>query len=82
MEIKNCIFCTHLYVSPEEDGYSEYTPGWDFRMDCLKYHWKFEDFNDIGHDSLVSCMVTAETCEDYELDDFAIYLMEKNNANT
>ena len=60
-----CLWCKHYYLSLGSPGYSEYTPGSDFSMDCEKSHWRFKE-----HDSEAryrDCILTALRCPDYKI---------------
>jgi hypothetical protein len=61
--MKTCIFCQHFYLSMASPGYSEYTPGSDFSMICLKDRWRFDQFGTQEH--YHSCLKSAEVCPDY-----------------
>lgn len=59
-----CIFCKYFEFEASSPGYSEYTPGSDVSMDCLKSVWKtsltdyYFDFN--------ATIKTAQNCNFYE----------------
>lgn len=36
---QTCWGCRYFYFSAHESGYSEYTPGADFDVECLKKRW-------------------------------------------
>jgi len=62
--MKTCISCEYWKVSSACGGYSEYTPGWDFSMYCLKNHWTLKLYDDES-DTLRKKLETAEYCKDY-----------------
>ena len=41
-----CWFCEHCYYSNGSPGYSEWTPGTDFSLECGKGYWDFDNFDD------------------------------------
>ena len=41
MSNKACYMCQFFDITQAELGYSSYTPGCDFDMECHKDHWRF-----------------------------------------
>lgn len=66
---KNCVACKHFDITPAFAGYSEYTPGHSFRMDCAKAVWDWDEEGTQQH--FYECLNTAEHCELFELADYA-----------
>lgn len=64
MKIKLCWFCTHFIYGQAMGGYSEYTPGSDFYIECDKKHWKF-DAEMTTQAQFGEMLSTAKTCEDF-----------------
>lgn len=62
---KLCLWCKHFYLSIGSLGYSEYTPGSDFTMDCNKFHWNYEGANS-SEEEYRACLISAQVCPDYE----------------
>lgn len=60
-----CWSCKHILYSMADEGYSEYTPGSSFDLDCMKDHWKFDPYVD-SLEKFKNCLLTAETCKDFE----------------
>jgi len=61
---KLCLFCENFRLESGCKGFSEITPGYDFSMECLKNHWKFNSFStDIKE--YRKMMKKASTCKDY-----------------
>lgn len=61
-----CIFCEHYYVRTAEPDYSEWTPGTQFTMLCLKGKWEVDPWKD-NTSTYRKMLLTAHTCNDYEL---------------
>jgi hypothetical protein len=59
-----CWLCEHIYLSPGECGYSEYTPGSDMVLECGKQYWDFDTTGD-GLAELKSKLMSAERCRDF-----------------
>jgi hypothetical protein len=51
--------------SCSEPTYSEWTPGWEGDMYCMKSHWKYDPFND-GKNTLRKKIYMAVACEDFK----------------
>ena len=64
MKTKNSIFCDKFRFNTGDYGYSEYTPGTDASMDCMKSVWDF-NFMEDSHEEFVKTLRTAETCEHF-----------------
>ena len=64
-----CIFCKHFYFDGGEHGYSEMTPGSAMCLSCNKSHWDLDIGDNYG--DYVRAMLTAATCSNFELVDFA-----------
>lgn len=60
-----CVNCKHFNFWPGSPGYSEFTPGDDMEMSCLRKHWRvtFETSEDDFRDYMKS----SETCADFEM---------------
>lgn len=71
---KTCLFCEHYYISVGSPGYSEYTPGSDFSMDCNKGHWDFKQYDTEAH--YRGCLVTAQSCPDYNFNPLILVQIE------
>lgn len=65
--MKLCLFCNYMYFSSGYPGYSEYTPGAEAQLYCMKNRWDVIDKFDDLHESLLM----AEHCEDYSIDSWA-----------
>lgn len=63
---KSCVNCVWFVYTLGDRGYSEYTPGWDFSMSCGKNVWDFDSFETTEEEHCRN-MLTANTCEHYEL---------------
>jgi len=63
--MRTCYGCKYFDVTTGAHGYSEYTPGWDWSMNCFKDHWSFDGFED-GTNEFGKKLDTANTCADYE----------------
>ena len=59
-----CYECKHMWITEAEAGYSEYTPGNDFRMLCIASHWTF-DIWDVNKHTFRDILRTAQRCPDY-----------------
>ena len=64
-----CLFCEHFEFDPGSPGWSEWTPGYPSSVGCKKDRWG-PSFEDYGFD-LRTAMVTAETCPEWTVCDFA-----------
>lgn len=62
-----CIYCKHFSIDLGEPGYSEYTPGSDFSIDCRKKKWEFNPFGSETEYRL--CIVAAQKCDEYVFDE-------------
>ena len=69
---KMCWWCKNFYYSRGEPGWSEYTPGSDFSIECLKSHWAFEQ-DSTSKDEFRNMISHAVDCADFE----SILLQEK-----
>lgn len=63
-ENKLCWFCTEFLYENAYPDYSEYTPGEDFRMLCLKRHWEFSASHTSQAD-FAKMLASARTCSDF-----------------
>ena len=63
--MKTCLGCKWCDFYGGSQGYSELTPGSEMRFSCDKSHW---DAFEGSKDELLSCLLIAETCDDYERD--------------
>ena len=61
---KICIFCEHFHVNTAEPFYSEYTPGGEASIECMKDHWTIDNFED-SQKEYRDKLTTARTCKDY-----------------
>jgi hypothetical protein len=61
---KLCLWCKHFYLDVGSPGYSEYTPGSDFEMDCRKNHWEYRGVSGT-EDEYRACLISALVCPDY-----------------
>lgn len=43
---KLCWDCKHIDFIAGDPGYSEYTPGNDFHLECSKNMWEFDNYGD------------------------------------
>lgn len=64
MANKLCLFCKNFRLDPGDPGYSEYTPGWDFEMECRKGHWRFDQFK-MNEEDYRKTLLKAIECKDY-----------------
>lgn len=64
MNEKLCVMCQHFYVKPGCCGYSEYTPGYDATIGCLKDHWEMDNYQTTAG-QFRAFNRKAETCADY-----------------
>lgn len=64
--MKACWWCRHFEYSQSDPGYSEYTPGNDFGMECYKNKWSF-DSGMTTQDEFGAMLASAETCPDFEV---------------
>ena len=62
--VRVCLLCKRFFLSPEEPGYSELTPGCPADMGCGKGHWDLSDLN--GSEHLREKMRSAEKCKDWK----------------
>lgn len=62
---KLCLWCKYFYLTVGSPGYSEYTPGSDFSMDCGKSHWDYKGVSD-SENHYRECLLAAQVCPDYE----------------
>lgn len=40
-----CLSCRFFYINEGSPRYSEWTPGWDCEIGCLKGHWELDNYN-------------------------------------
>lgn len=73
-----CLFCEHFYLDTGCRDYSEYTPGNEFDMQCLKEHWTYKRYGDEDH--YRACIIAAWKCPDYKLNAELIPEIEKAKA--
>jgi len=73
-----CLWCKHFYLSTGSRGYSEFTPGSEFTMDCAKGHWHWKEYG--SEEQYRACILTALHCEDYEVQPHIIQEIEKARA--
>jgi hypothetical protein len=64
---RNCLKCRHCLIDAGHRDYSEYTPGEDPQMTCLKKHWDLPA-HDYGRKDVREAFESAKTCGDYEED--------------
>jgi hypothetical protein len=64
-----CLFCEHFHFSSAEQGYSEYTPGYEAVMNCNKNKWKY-DLHDTRF-NLDDALLTAVNCKHYKINPWA-----------
>lgn len=65
---KTCFDCKHMTYSSASPSYSEWTPGFEGDMYCLKSHWQYDAFND-GKDSVRQKIYMALECKDFEAEE-------------
>ena len=65
---KLCLFCEHFHFMQGDYGYSEYTPGNEPDMYCEKRFW---DSSELYNKDLRDILISAETCNEYTLDEWA-----------
>jgi hypothetical protein len=63
--IKACWWCKYFEYRMGDDGYSEYTPGYNLAMECRKNHWTF-DANMTSQSEFGENMQKAENCKDFK----------------
>ena len=63
---KLCWFCEHFIYRQAEPDYSEFTPGEDFDIICIKNHWEFSPFH-TSQDEFGAMLNAAKTCPDFVL---------------
>jgi len=63
-ENKLCWFCQHFIYNEAQPGYSEYTPGEDFSIVCLKNHWDFSPSH-TTQGEFGKMLSTARNCPDF-----------------
>lgn len=63
--IRNCLFCKYFNIEPGSPGYSEWTPGWDMRMECNKGIWSLDEDADSAA-SFRAKMWNAKDCQHFE----------------
>ena len=64
-ECSTCLECAHMSYQAAEPGWSEYTPGWDATIDCMKNHWAYDAFND-NLSSLHVKLYMSRSCDDFK----------------
>jgi len=64
-KVRCCILCKHFSFDEGSPGYSEYTPGTDWSMSCLKNHWSMSG-SYISEEDYRKNILMAETCKDAE----------------
>ena len=62
---KICWNCEHVHYSQSSPSYSEYTPGYDAKLDCCKGYWTI-DFDEDALRDVRRKLLMAETCKDYK----------------
>ena len=60
-----CWSCRHVFYMQGDEGYSETTPGYDFKLKCGLEHWEFFNCDDRLSDFRRK-LQTAETCADFK----------------
>ena len=65
MSKKMCWFCKYFLYENADYGYSEYTPGSDFDIICIKRHWDFSPSHTTQKE-FGEMLLSAQTCKDYE----------------
>ena len=68
--------CKHFDYSNYDQGYSEWTPGSDFSIGCYKDKWNFDPSTD-GPVQLRNCLLTARTCDDFEVSEHVVREIER-----
>jgi hypothetical protein len=63
-----CWECAHVQFFTGDYGYSEYTLGSDFHMQCGKNYWEFLNYED-GLDEFLAKLESAELCATFKLRD-------------
>lgn len=64
---KVCILCKNFYFSDFCPGFSEYTPGWDASMECVKGKWGIGGLGRVTEEEFYKCMHMAEKCKHFEM---------------
>lgn len=61
---RNCLECTHCYLNNAQPRYSEVTPSSPMTFECLKNHWKFDQY-EVTKQGLKVDLDLAIHCPDY-----------------
>ena len=61
---RTCIECSRWSFYGGSRGYSEWTPGDGWSMECLKGHWKMEGV-DTREEEFYKTLSAAATCKDF-----------------
>lgn len=69
MSKRVCVGCKHWYFWSGH-YWSEETGGDDWQTECYKGHWALKG-SDVYHDDLANKLIMADTCQDFELADYA-----------
>lgn len=64
--MKTCLECKYLNVASGDPGYSEYTPGYEWAMECSKDVWSIDPWS-ASTDQFRQWMRSAETCSKFAL---------------
>ncbi len=60
-----CWECKHVYYSSGSEGYSDFTPGSDISLSCMKSYWELHNCSDTLAD-VRRKLLSAEHCADFE----------------
>ncbi len=77
---KTCIPCKYFEFEPGEQGYSECTPGTNFRCYCKAGHFDNRANDIFGTEDYVDDLMTAIRCKDFAVSEYAQKIIDKNNA--
>ena len=62
---RTCYGGSRFCMATADSGYSEYTPGTDWSMECMEKKWNFDPFVD-DVDKFAACLNTAQTCRKWK----------------
>lgn len=68
-EFRTCFGCKHFNFSQSDPGYSEYTPGSDASLVCLKNVWDISLWRDTEKSLYDKIVKMAATCPHYTFDE-------------
>ncbi len=63
--MKTCWMCKHFHFESGGHHFSDYTPGYDAKMECRRGVWEF-CFSESTQAYFIECLATAQHCDEFQ----------------